>query len=531
MDNKLLLIRAITLLFRESQRKTPSEDTIDLVKEVIGCVDIPKETMGSQTEREILVALVSTLELLIESGLKEPYDKDELLQRIRINVGAESFLYNAVEDGIAKDTSESGLTRRCNNLRAELRKSTRKTQVKSILQEASRAILFDEKNVDWDVFVRNTIEKLDPFINIGSASGPASRLDMVNLNNRDEVKAVFKSGLDSLCGNGIMRTGFHGVNNMLDGGIRRGDMGLIGALRHNYKSGMLLDLPRQVAMYNEPYMFNGDKTPLIWCASLENELRINIIIIYNSLTYNTGKEPIDMDRHKIDINDLAKKENKSVEDLQKELETEIDMATQVIDEQTTINGYKFIMSRYNPSDFTYQDLFDEIRSFENQGFEIHMTSIDYLPMMNLKGCTGLNESDRIQNLYRRVRNFMTPRNIACVTAHQFSSDATKLLREGRTDFIKEIAGKSFYKGCTGIDQEVDWEMGIHIEKPGDGKSYLTMHRGKHRKPTPTDEKYLYQVYSFGEVGIPDDINGASQARKTVGGNVESEGGGRAWFDV
>ena len=72
---------------------------------------------------------------------------------------------------------------------------------------------------------------------------------------------------------------------------------------------------------------------------------------------------------------------------------------------------------------------------------------------------------------------------------------------------------------------------IRIEEPDDGYSYLTMMRGKHRKPIETPKIHFYQVYRFEKVGcIPDDIMGASQARKQIGGGTAAEGNSIPWYE-
>ena len=48
---------------------------------------------------------------------------------------------------------------------------------------------------------------------------------------------------------------------MFDGGLRRGEMIVVGGIQFGFKSGMLMNLPRQVALYNKPYMLDTIKKP------------------------------------------------------------------------------------------------------------------------------------------------------------------------------------------------------------------------------------------------------------------------------
>lgn len=98
--------------------------------------------------------------------------------------------------------------------------------------------------------------------------------------------------------------------------------------------------------------------------------------------------------------------------------------------------------------------------------------------------------------------------------------------------MQEIAGKGYYDGCKRIDQEVDFEIVINIEKQGKD-TYLAMQRGKHRKIKITPSDDLYRVYKFEEVGtIPDDINTADKSRKRIGGaTAGGDGSDAAWYDT
>ena len=94
-----------------------------------------------------------------------------------------------------------------------------------------------------------------------------------------------------------------------------------------------------------------------------------------------------------------------------------------------------------------------------------------------------------------------------------------LIRDGRSDFVKELVGKGYYDGCRTIDNEVDVEMFIHIEKMN-GRAYLTVQRGKHRINGVTPLEYLYAILPFQIKGvILDDVHGADSTRTKLGGGA------------
>lgn len=106
-----------------------------------------------------------------------------------------------------------------------------------------------------------------------------------------------------------------------------------------------------------------------------------------------------------------------------------------------------------------------------------------------------------------------------------------LVRQGVDSFVQEIANKGYYDSCRTIDQEVDLEIYIHIEKvPGQG-SFLTCQRGKHRGVKITKAEHLYSVLPFSDIGgIKDDVNSDDMSSSSVGGKPLAEGGGD-WFDL
>ena len=510
MDIKLQLVKLITLIFRESQvGNTDNLNDDMLIKDIVNNIVI--DDASSEETAETLTALKDTVGELLTQSSFGTISKDDLLQRVRINVSEDNFLYEALVTGVASDHDKESLLRICKGLRSELATTRLRAQVKKICYDAYVQTTFREKNVNWKNFIPTVINQLESFNDVSVDDQPASMIGSLDLTDKYAIKQMLIDGKDSVCGHGIMRMGWQGMNEMTDGGLRRGELVVVGALKHNFKSGMLLNIPRQVALYNKPYMLDETKKPLIVYISLENELKSNVVDLYNTLKeLRTGE--------KSDITELD--EERLIE------------ASDFIVKELSVNGYHYKMLRFNPSDFTYQDLFNTLRKYETDGFEVHLLSIDYLAMMSMSGCSGTNGAGQIRDLYRRCRNFCAPRQITLLTAHQLSSDATNLLREGTSDFVSRVAGKSYYADCKAVDHEADLEITIHLEKPGDGHKYMTAHRGKHRKPTITPDNQHYQVYRFEEIGgLRDDIEGKSMARKSVGGRAESEGGGLEWWQV
>ena len=144
-------------------------------------------------------------------------------------------------------------------------------------------------------------------------------------------------------------------------------------------------------------------------------------------------------------------------------------------------------------------------------------------MIPTTGCTTGPAGTDIRDLFRRIRNFCASRSIAVISPHQLSSEAKQLIRDGHQDFVKQVAEKGYWDGSKRLDQEVDREIYINIER-FNSQAYLTVQRGKDRLSTVIPETDKYIVYDFTDFGpILDDINGPPSHRKKVGGGVVGSG--------
>jgi len=179
-------------------------------------------------------------------------------------------------------------------------------------------------------------------------------------------------------------------------------------------------------------------------------------------------------------------------------------------------GYTIRMLRVNPTLWGYRDICNYILALEAEGYEVHLLMLDYLAMVPTVGCTEGPMGSDLRDMFRRMRNFCSPRKITLITPHQLSTEAKMLIREGRQNFVQELVGKGYYDKCRTIDNEVDIEIFIHIEKVN-GKSYLTIQRGKHRLNGITPQEYLYFALEFMDTGsILDDVGKFDSTLKKPG---------------
>lgn len=510
MDSKLLLVKSITLLYRESQIPKVTENSADLVTAVLAQIKPPENFVAMDFGKDVISSLRETALWMVKNPLNQVYEKTEFLQRIRVNTEGDESLLDAIKEGIEKDFSLDELQALIKSYRLNINTFLNQMRLKDIVKGYSTRMIFQPEIVDWEYVAQELRAELEPFEGLmkGVTDGKHPGIvDSIDLSDLESLVGVLTRSKDELDEAGIIKFGWRGLNRMFGsiGGGRRGEFIVVGALQHNFKSDFCLNTMRQAAVYNKPLMRDPSKKPCIIRFSFENSAAHDITSLYKQIYENETRTTIDIRR--IDPIEAAK----------------------VVAERLEVNGYKVFYHHADPSDFTFRDLFDITEKHEADGYEIHAIWADYLNMISKRGCnTGAHGQDT-RDLFRRVRNYYLQRGVLFITPHQLSTEAKKMLRQGMTDFVKEIPNKGLWDSCSTIDQEVDMEIYLHIEKVN-GESYLTMQRGKHRKVGITPAADMYTVYKFEPYGIIDDVFDRDMSRRSVGGGIVADGGGAPWYD-
>lgn len=550
MNNKLLLVNGITLLYRESQLPGAHENSAGLVREIIQNIRLPEVSVGIDHERDIINNLKMTALTMCETPLDHEYELAEILQRLKINTMDEESLYDALCDGMVAELSEKALKRMCLNIKRTLSDHFQEEQVKTIINDAASMLKFKRNKIpSMKKFVAELASALEPYQVDLIRKDPAI-ISSVDMSQLDQVTGVFNSVQDSMSGASILRSGWQGLNRMLDGGFRGGEEWVFGALQHNYKTGSSLSIFMDMALYNTPILRDPNKKAALVRISAEDPLEQNFQFMYQRLI---GIEALESGRPLPDqtelerlmlagleveeiieirsIYDMVDKDSISIKRL-KYLENKLAVyRAGVIKDKLSINGFNTFFIHINPSMWTYRDICNKIIEIEAEGYEVHAAQVDYLLKIPTTGCDGKSAGEDIRNMYERIANFMKARHILFHTPHQLSTDAKMMIREGRLGFVQSLVGRGYYAGCKQLDQVVDGELFMHIEKVN-GKSYLTIQRGKHRKVGITPDEYLYIVLEFHPLfGLLPDIRTADSTRKKVGGGVVGSGEEIPFWDI
>lgn len=509
MDSKLLLVKCITIVYLQSLLTDNKNDRIKVVvNKVLDIVKPVEKSISTDFGHDTITQLRETLVWLVNRG-NEPLTQSELKQRFILNTQDDTYILNALNTMFVDDNAdEEKIQKDIRSYIYDINSYLDQKAMIEVFKHYYKQAQFNPESIDWSNIANEVNEALQPFSIKGEkAAAHPSIVNSINFGEVLDIQEALTRSKDELSSLGTIKLPYQGWNRMLGAqrGLRRGEFGVVAALQHNYKSGTLLDAFIGCATLNTPYMRDETKKPLNFRISFENPAEMDIKLIYERMyEQETG---IRVDVETIDI----------------------DTASNYIFEKLAVNGYENKLVYIDPSDFNILDLINLLEETMAEGYEIHLLTLDYLPLMSKKylnqGATG----EDIRDLYRRTRNFTSKHGIACLTAHQLSSDAKELIRQGANKFLELIANKGYYDGCKRLDQEVDLEIYQHIEKVN-GESFLAARRGKHRGVrTPILDQFT--VYKFDEIkGLPYDLNTEDQSRRVVGGGTMSEGASDPWYN-
>lgn len=507
MDNKLLLVNGITLLYRESQLKGATENSSKLVREVLQGIKLPETAITMNRDREVLEGLMKTALSMCNNSVGYEYEVIDVLQTLKVNTIDEEGLYEAFYDGIATELTETALRRTCLNLKRKINNFFREKKFEETMSKVWQKLKFERSKItDFSKFVKDFLVEVEPYQLDTVAKDPAI-INEVDLSDVNSVAEQFKQVREAESGVSLLKLGSQGLNRMFNGGLRRGENMVIGALQHQHKTGFSLLLFKQIALYNVPQMRDPNKKPLLLRISFEDDVSVNFQALYVSLKENETREKVDLKANPVPDDEIARYVRTKLE----------------------ATGYRIKLLRVDPSQWTYRDITNKVLEYEADGFEVHLLMLDYLMKVPTTGCDEGPAGHAIRNMYERIYNFTKPRGITFITPHQLNPEAKRLLRAGALDFVKQVPGMGYFSGCSQLDQVVDIEIYIHIEKVN-GESYLTIQRGKLRRIEQVPEKDLYMVLKFEEVGpFIDDIYGEDRTRKKVGGGTLGTESGSAPF--
>jgi len=468
-------------MYLASKSKDNWDNARDVIVDVTNNIKLPENALG-ETNREIAGRnILSMLNWMCRVHGTLEFDKADLMMRVRVDMPDEGALVKELEMALMSDSDDERIAKRIQSTISNLIYQLRKDQARKLISKANRAINYSDELVDYKEVLQDLQEDIIGYTGEtedGEKPGFVGRLSTSDLSS---MEITFDRARENNSPEGVLTTGCVGLNRGCGiGGLRRGEMINFGALSHHFKTGMLNFLARTVPLYNKPFMWDKAKKPLILRVSFENKLDQDLPEIYKALVEQETGETVDI---------------KTVDSKK---------AAEYVTKRLGVNGYTFDMLNYDANQFKVTDLLDIINEYESKGYEIHLLIIDYLELIVKNGAKDrLDEA--INNAFEVVRNHCYPRGITVATAHQLSTQAQDLAREGVTNLPLQVAELGYYRNTKSLQTKLDLEWVMHIHKR-DGRSFLVFSRGKHRTGDVTDIKLRTFAYELQKVGgLVDDV--------------------------
>lgn len=472
MNNEHILIQCLVLAYRETLLKEEGNKSNNLIKTILNLDNLNKNKkyiLGKEQE------FYNNLKMFILEYMSDPslYSKTRILETVQLICKDKTSTYAVISNLIGAFLKEEELKNEIINTRTHLNMIYRLSKIRSLIDKANKDLGKDDLGEEGvKGYISRLIAELES-MNISHKEKDPAILDEANMSLDTDLDQVVKKVKDQNNKEKILKTGWTELNNMTQGGFRRREMWMITAMQHNYKSGLLQSLFVQFCLHNKPILKDPTKKPAIIYISFEDDSSVYTEFIYKYLYYNNNNELPNVN------------------------ETPDSIIQEYIKTNLGVNGYNPLTLRVNPGAWTYLDLFNKIIEYEAKGYEIHACIIDYLSKLPTTGCIGSNGTD-IRELYQKCRMFFGSKEIALITAHQLSTEAKKLIKNGLNpmNFAEEVVGKGYTEGSGQLDQIVDGEIAICIAKK-DKKHVLCFYRGKHRIPTilPDELKGFYLTFA------------------------------------
>ena len=500
MDNRLLLVNSIILLHRESLLDNIQDHSNDLVMTSILPIPVSEITVGFSHEMKIIQNLKSLAIEMASNGSGHKYDRDTLLQRLKFICDDDNGLYSNIAESLNEDLSPKQIRASIIDIKKAINNHFREAKVSEIIEDACRTYRYRRGSINVSDFISGVMAKLTPLQNEFHRKDK-SFITELDIGDSSGVSELFHESQKMQNGEGILKTGFQGLDIALEGGIRRGEQVIINAMEYNYKSTWTLCIMINIALYNRPHMLDPTKKPMLVDISFEDDIRQNLSTMYKYLKFTETKE-------KVRLDGVSREE-----------------MTRYVQDKVQVNGFSFKLIRCDPSTTGYSKVCQRILELESEGYEIHAVRLDYPGKQTRVGCEnfGVTGSD-FKDMMSKYRVFFMDRMTTCICPHQLSSDAKTLIRGATPDdqFVNEVAGKGYQEICRTLSQIPDIDLYIHkavIKGPGGRQPYLTCRLHKHKEFVSATEEEKYFAYAFprGGMPIPSDYGGGPQFLRSITG--------------
>lgn len=510
MSTLLILVKILSAMYQI--KKIKDVTLLGEAKDLLSGIPISKGDLFTQ-DKKIETAIRDTIDWILAQPEDEPIIKSLLTQRVMDFMKDAPELAKAIEAGLEDYPSEERTRQIIYRHIQEVKKAVGDDKFNKDFKNEIKELYFgDPSKTDkttWAKIADMIETKLTEAV---LADKNVALVEEVNTDNLGSMVDIINRAKVESSSEGVMKLGMQGWNKAFgpDQGVRRSKFYLWNALTNRGKSLTLSHIIASIGLYNKPLLRDKSKIPTIVLDSAEDALDIIIERMYGLIMVNQFG-------HKGDFKEESP-----------------ETIAQVIADGFRKNGWFLIINRVDPVNDNYYEMTDRIRKLQMKGHEIVVWAYDYLAMANLKGTSGESRSDKLQDLYKRIRGFIVNHGISFHTPHQLSPEAKRFLRESDDDaelnFAKEVGGKSMTEGSTKLTNEVDFEGTIHVARTIDDKAYHTFYAGKIRGEGPqmSDRFWIHPLDPV--LGLVHDINTKPTGKKSFKHMLDENGESQPDFD-
>lgn len=350
--------------------------------------------------------------------------------------------------------------------------------LKTLFSTSNRVLNSEDSNRQESLFVellKNAHELVDVFEGYHSEDSKAiAHIDMTCLESVRKGLEAFKhkrAGKGYTLGIQAIGRCFGAAN-----GPVPGENISFAALSYHYKSGMLSDFARWLAMYNHPKTCSNKPAAIVF-NSLENEIHENMMQWFNSAYYNAFK--------------------KSPEHLSDE---EVITTTVQMYEK---NGFHLLVYRDLPENFGWKEWKERHDDLQKK-YCLIASFTDYVGLMKVDETD--TRAKALQQLFCNIKNYGAHIDMQTYTGLQLDTEAAKLAKSGKSNIVR-LFGHAHLADCRAIKAETDVLFFLHIEENHLGIRYLTGWLDKHKYARLPDTEGRYFAIPFTKYGLLDDIYG------------------------
>lgn len=340
-------------------------------------------------------------------------------------------------------------------------------------------------------------------------------IDMVIDFNDENIDDVLKEAEKKLISSNPYNTGMVGINKMTQGGLRAGEYCSIGALTHNYKSGLTTTLTCGLCVSNDWEEISKDEgDSYLLYLSLEDKLD-NFYRNAFEVLWASGY------RHHMTFCGSLMSIDNGKTDKDKMLDIPFQLIAKDVTSSLQSRGIKIITMKADPTIWSMQGMLGVFENLMLDGKNIKIIVTDYfdkLPDSNMgdNGVTG--EAKRMK--IRKARNWALKRGITWINPWQLNSDVGRYLTGGASiqDFMRYMSSAGKYMGNSTLASDIDLELFTKTFVDNSFKEdmkFLGISRGKHRGFGDVSDRDKVVFYEF-ENGLKpglDNLGGSSRKHK------------------